>query len=342
VTCAIGRMARTRSRSSSGRRHGGAALAACVVVLALSPAAAHGQQDDADAACAALLTASTVAECRLAVGAARVIQPRLGAALFGGSAVPGTASTLGMRLGSFPRLSLAFRLTGAPTEVPPILNRQAGAADPGTALLVGVAADAAVGILGGFSPLPTVGGVLSLDLIARAGVVPLPGSRGFDDGGAWGVSLGARVGALRESFTLPGVSLTGSYARISSIALGDPERGTTDGFFDGGAITDLRAALAATKRLGPVGLTGGVAVDRYSSDLEAGFRDGFGGPQLQVEGDAVHDRWSAYAGASWTLLIFHASVELGWQEAPVPDGIPADVELDPIGWFGGAAFRISI
>ena len=69
-----------------------------------------------------VLSGSAVAECRLAVGAARILQPRLAAALFAGNAVPGTASTLGMRLGTLPRISVAFQVTGAPAELAPIID----------------------------------------------------------------------------------------------------------------------------------------------------------------------------------------------------------------------------
>lgn len=330
-------MTRIRSRWSRVRRYGGAALAVALAGLAVAPGPARAQDDDADAACRTFTPAGT-AECRLAVGSARVIQPRLAAALFGGNPVPGTASTLGMRIGSLPRMSVSFRVTGAPAELPPILDRARSEGD--RAFLTGFGAQASMGILTGFSPLPTVGGVLSLDAIARVAILPLPAD-GFDDGAAWGWAVGARLGALRESFTLPGVSLTGTYARISRTAYGDPHDGTTAGFFDG-AVQDLRADLAATKRIGLVGVTAGVAVDRYASDLVAGFREGAGAPPSRIEGEAVNHRWSAYANAAWTLLIFHAAAELGWQESPVPTGIPAGTTVDPVGWFGGLAFRVSI
>lgn len=329
----IARPARAPWRCSS------ALLGSAFLGLAGGATPAAAQDDDADVVCRGLAVPSVVAECRLAVGSARVIQPRLGAALFGGSAVPGTASTLGMRLGSLPRMSLAFRLTGAPADLPPLLDR--GRADSERAFLVGFAADATLGLLSGFSPLPTVGGVLSLDVLARLGYVVLPLDEGFDEQGALGWAVGARVGALRESFTLPGVSLTATYARISRTAFGDPESGATDGFFDG-AVNDLRGELSVSKRLGLVGLTGGVAWDRYSSDLEAAFTDGILGPRYTVEGTAVTERWSAHAAAAWTVLIFHLSAEVGWQEAVEPAGIPTSVELSPVGWFAGVAFRVSI
>ncbi|HSH45329.1 MAG TPA: hypothetical protein VK966_05715, partial [Longimicrobiales bacterium] len=117
--------------------------------------------------------------------------------------------------------------------------------------------------------------------------------------------------------------------------------GGTDAWFDG-AVSDLRAGLAATKRIGLIGVTAGAAWDRYSSDLDGAFRDPATDVFYPLEGEVVHKRWSAYVNAAWTLLIFHASAELGWQDSPTPAGLPADVSVDPAGWFAGVAFRISI
>lgn len=320
-------------RSSKDRFAGAAALVAAVLVAGPTPLQG---QDEATRACW-LIVDGTDTECRFVVGAAGVIQPRLAAALFAGNPVPGTASTLGMRLGSLPRISLAFQVTAAPAELPPIRDRSVASGE--RTLLWGFTADAAVGLLAGFSPLPTVGGVLSLDLIARAGYLPLSRGAGFHDGGVFGWALGTRVGALRESFTLPGVALTATYGRLGRTAFGDPRDEATGGFFNG-PLSELRLGLAATKRVALVGLTGGVAWSRYASDLEFGYMDG--GSQVRLSGEAVHERWSGYVNAAWTLLIFHASAEVGWQQAPVPGRVPTGVAVDPVGWFAGVAFRVSI
>ena len=300
--------------------------------LAAGPAAA---QDGPGQACGT--AGSAVAECNLATGSIEVTQPRIGLALFGGSPVPGTASTLGMRIGSMPRISVSGRVTVVPTRVPPLADREGGTE---TGWIAGLSTQAVVGILPGWSPLPTVGGVLSLDAIARLSWAGLPGA-GFRDDHAWGWLAGLRVGALRESFTLPGVSLTASYGRSSEITYGDPESATTDGFWEG-PVTDLNATLAVTKRLSALRLTAGAAIDRYSSDVRGGYRGTPLSPQVGFEAEADTDRWSAFANASWTLLIFHASAEVGLQEAPEPDGLPGDVEVDAVGWWGGLAFRVSI
>lgn len=298
-----------------------------------APAAA---QDGLEDLCA--VHSSLPAECFLAVASVRTIQPRIGTALWGGNPVPGTASTLGMRLGSYPRISLASRVTLAPTTVPPLTDRSTD--DSRTAWLTGLSLDGTVGLLPGFSPLPTVGGVLSVDAIARASVAPLPSDKGFD-GAVWGWLVGVRVGALRESFTLPGVSLTGSYGRSSEVEMGDAAGAATDGFWQG-SISDLKATLAAGKRIGALGLTGGVAWDRYESDIRIGYRPSPVAAQVVAETDAVTERWSGFVNASWTLLVLHAALELGWQETSEPEGLPSGMEVDPKGWWGGLAFRLSI
>ena len=78
----------------------------------------------------------------------------------------------------------------------------------------------AVGLLDGFSIIPTVGGVLSLDVFATAGTVKLPDSKGFQ-GGASQLGLGVNVGLLRESFTMPGLSVS-----VAKRVLGETQLGS--------------------------------------------------------------------------------------------------------------------
>lgn len=282
---------------------------------------------------------SSDAECLLAVASMRAVQERIGTALWGGNPVTGTASTLGMRLGSMPRLSAAARLTLVPMDLPPLLDRAADGSQRG--LVPALAAQAAVGLLQGWSPLPTVGGVLSMDVIGSVAFAPLPGGHGFRNS-VVGWSAGARVGLMRESFTLPGVSVTTSYGRSNAVALGDPSSATHDGFARG-AISDLNATLAASQRISALRLTGGVAFDRYASRARIGYQpEGSDGERVERTGRLATDRRSWFVNASWTALIFHGAAEIGWQEIPAPAGLPAGVRVDPVGWWAGLAFRVSI
>lgn len=312
-------------------------LAGAVAALALWPGVAAAQTG-LEATCRSAMGAEQ-AECLLAVATVRTVQERVGTALWGGSPVPGTASTLGMRMGSTPRVSLSGRLVVVPAALPPMLDRTHDGAR--RTVLPGLSAQGTVGLLPGWSPLPTVGGVLSVDLIGRASLTPLPTGHGFQHGTALGWSAGVRVGALRESFTLPGVSLTTSYGRSSSITFGDPSQETSDGFTRG-SVSDLNATLAASQRIASLRLTGGVALDRYSTNARVGYTSPDTGLPVQAGGRVTTDRRSWFANAAWTFLIFHATTEFGWQELAEPVDLPAGVGIDPVGWWAGVAFRVSI
>lgn len=316
-----------------------AAIAAVVLIggvaaLATVPSSLRAQSDDLDAACA---SASIVSgECYLAAAAVRMIHPRVGTALWGGSPVPGTASTLGMRFGSFPRISMSVRLIVLPMDLPPLPNPVGGARESARAHTAGLSGQTTVGILPGWSPLPTIGGMFAVDGIGRASWLHLPGGQGFQQANVFGGLLGLRLGLLRESFTLPGVSVTGSYALSTKVGYGDPDD-PSGGHVDS-RIGNWNVTGAATKRLGPAGLTVGAAMDRYTGDVEYSYA----GALTPEQADAVTDRWSAFANLSVTVLIFHAALEGGWQESPTPQGLPQDVTVDPTGWWAGLAFRISI
>lgn len=306
------------------------------VAVALLTAAPAGAQDDLASFCAVAANRAT-GECTLGRQVMAGVLPRVGVGLFGGSPVPGTASTLGMRLGSTPRFSVSGRTVVVPVEMPPTATNPEGDGS----LMLGLSAQGTVGLFSGWSPLPTVGGVLAVDAIARVAWLNLPdagSAGGFEEGSAWGWSGGLRLGLLRESFTLPGVSITGSYGRSGTLTYR-----SSGGFEAAGALGDWNATAAATKRIGPVGVTAGVAYDRYTADLD--FASGVGSTG-GTRRDGSAGRWSAFSNVSWTFLILHGSLEAGWQAGPPADELPDPgvtmLEFDPPGWWLGAALRLSI
>jgi hypothetical protein len=275
----------------------------------------------------------------LALSTVRAVQERVGTALWGGNIVPGTASTQGMRIGSSPRISVSGRMLLVPMAVPPLLDGNRQRAE--RTLLPAFSAQTAVGVFQGWSPLPTVGGVGSVDLVGSVSLAALPSGHGFQDRTALGWSAGVRVGALRESFTLPGVSLTATYGHSSSVTLGDPELRTSDGFTTGG-ISDLGATLAVSQRISALRLTAGVAADRYATDARIGYRWGDDATAVIDQVRVTTDRRSWFANAAWTFLVFHATAEVGWQELSEPAGLADGVRIDPVGWWAGGAVRLSI
>lgn len=327
-------------------RVSGAVLGLLAVVGWTSRAVAQ-ESALAERCAVATLGAGAAAEqfCNLVAQAFEIAQPAIGLAATGGNPVPGTASTLGMRIGSLPRFTIAFRATGVSADLPPVLD--IGDEDEIDVFAPSLNVDGSIGVFSGFSPAPTVGGVGSIDAVASVGILPLPGDDGFDDS-PWTAAIGLRLGILRESFTLPGLSLTGMYRRIGGYTFGDPDLEADDAFFDfGTGIWSLRGAIG--KRIFGFGITAGAGYDHYSSDIGFGFVNPstMGPAEIRIDFDDFdNDRFMLFGNVSWTLLILHLVGEVGWQQGAdrVPGLFPPDIDFDAEGgrFFGSLALRISI
>lgn len=316
-------------------------LTAVGALLVASPAA--GQGDRLRDQCAAQFSAQAREYCERAAYAIGITQPRVGMALTGGNPVPGTASTHGTRLGALPRLGLSARATATWTELPDIRSGEAEGTlrFPAPALNL----DASVGVFSGFAVLPTVGGFASVDVLGSIGVIPLPEGRGFADRPtSW--ALGARVGLLRESFTMPGVSVSGMYRRVSDVRYGDPQLQQYDVFFamDGMSVTALRAAIS--KRLLFIGLAGGVGWDRHTSDVTLRVLDPLTGilaGELSERGFRS-TRTTAFVNGSFTMLLLNvvaeAGVQAGGTGSPTAQHVRQLVERS--GYYGSLALRLAL
>jgi hypothetical protein len=184
-----------------------------------------------------------------------------------------------------------------------------------------------VGVLNGFSPLPTVGGVLSLDLTASAQHLFTGGNRGFKEG-LWGWGLGLRLGILRESFTLPGVSLSLAHRWLEEASFGPEDSQDPAHLEMKSRVTSLR--VVAGKDLFGFGTFGGAGWDRISGDGAVNLRLAPEGPETTASRDGLtSDRLTYFAGLSRTFLILQLSAELGMSESLDPD-----LPVDP----GGSAF----
>lgn len=281
--------------------------------------------------------------CENVADAVLITQPRIGMALTGGNPVPGTASTLGMRIRSTPRIGIGLRVTAATVDLPPVQRRTT---DRDVDFPLGsVLLDVTVGLYQGMSLAPTVGGFGSVDLLASVSVLPLPSGEGFDDTSPASWALGARVGVLRESFTAPGVSVSAMYRRLGNVTFGSVELVDTDAYFrmSDYSVTSLRGVVG--KRVLGIGLTGGAGYDRYSSAVTGRVRDPrVAAPdnQVQLAADPLkQNRTSLFGNVSFTLLILNMAAELGWQTGG--DGIEdATDKLENRGVFGGLAVRVAL
>ena len=279
-------------------------IAAAVLTLAV-PAMALAQNALADQCPADQLNGPF---CQRMAGAAEIAQVRTGIGLTGGNPVLGASSTLGMRLRAIPRLTLAARMTGVQLNVPDVRARSS-TGDVGN-LPRSINLDAAVGVFSGLSLLPTVGGFGSIDILASYGQLSLPDEYVQDNLQSWAV--GVRVGILRESFTAPGVAVSGMYRRIDGQTFGSffaPSGGPGTYF----VVRDSKvwsARATVGKRILMLGAVAGVGYDKYTGIGEIQNESSF-----HIESDDFNNgRTTLFANLSWTMLMLNFIAEGGVQQ----------------------------
>lgn len=282
-----------------------------------------------------------VVPCRELALAATAMQRGVGLASALGSDIPGTPSTLGRRLGRVPRISFSFSALGARTAMPRVAGPSAGALREKESFSPwGLRAGVAAGVLDGFQLMPNMGGVLSLDLVASYSLVRLPADAGFH-GSSHGFGAGARLGLVRESFVLPGVSLSAT-RRWS----GDVRAGSLEGGGPAEVATDLTvSSLRATagKNWFVIGVLAGAGWDRYEGDallsLDTGRPE-----QASAQGRIRSDRLLYFAAAWFNFLISQLSVEAGLAEGVDDPFSGRQGAFDPAErtWFASAAFRVTL
>lgn len=269
---------------------------------------------------------------------ARALQAQLGLLSGLGSEVAGSAGTLGRRLGAAPRVAVSVRTAFAHVGVPDLSDPMGPPSRESDYVLPAVHVGVAAGLFDGFSLVPTLGGILSVDALASSSVVFLPGSEGFD-GRATGVSLGARIGLLRESFTVPGVAVSVSRRWIGEASVGDVEGGDRASVSVDPVVTSVRATVG--KDLLSVGVMAGVGWDDYGGQWTSRTaEDG------RTRGPTGLDqsRRLYFGAASLNFLILQLSGELGWAEGfePVPGYLGAPFDLTEGDLFASLAFRLTI
>ena len=260
-------------------------------------------------ACGAQGSAGAPGPCRSSLLAAQAV--RGGTALAGamGTELAGTSSTLGRRPGGALRLSLGARIDAVRFHIPDILAADADPPGRTTVLAYGPKATVAVGVLDGFSVSPSVGGLLSLDLLGSVGLLFLEEEDGFsDDMGV--LAVGGRLGLVRESFTMPG--LTASLTRVYGQTIVWGGLGAHGAEVEAGVrTTSFRATLG--KDAFGIALLVGAGADWQAGDFTIRALDpGTGGHVEQGADGLVTRREVFYGGASLTHLVYRLSLEAGW------------------------------
>jgi len=199
-----------------------------------------------------------------------------------------------------------------------------------------------LGLFDGFSFRPTVGGVLSLDLLASGHALFPPKDQGFRDH-LLGWSVGTRLGILRESFTLPGLSVSATRIWMGSEAVGSlASGGMAETEFDV-TVTSLRGVLG--KDVLGLGLLAGAGWDRISGEGLIRARVLPAGPEGGASASDLSSRRAVFfGGASMTFLILQVSGEAGWSRA-LDRELPNEPEGDRFPsssvYFGSLAIRVT-
>ena len=260
--------------------------------------------------CALGGSAELLTSCQSAVLAAQAVRGGIGLADASGADLAGASSTIGRRLGSSPRVSVDLRFRVARFTMPDILGGGTGVAGENTINGYGLKGSVAVGVLDGFSLMPTVGGVLSLDLIGSGSLIFLGESDGFL--GNEGILLvGGRLGIFRESFTMPGltVSLMRSFGQSVDWATGAASGPQIDTDI---STTSLRAIIG--KDFFTLAVLGGVGWnwDRGEMGVQVADPTIPAGQGIGRMGDLTTRRTIYFAGVSITRLVYQFSLEGGW------------------------------
>ncbi|MHB1170600.1 MAG: hypothetical protein ACYC28_15085 [Longimicrobiales bacterium] len=279
--------------------------------------------------------------CNTIGQAMEITQGRVGIAGAGGNPALGTSSTLGMRIGSFPRIAVTPRVNVSKIRLPAASARSGDDVD---AWVPVVGIDGAVGIYQGLSLFPTVGGFGSIDAVANLGRVLLPGGDGFSDGvTTW--AIGAQVGILRESFTVPGITVTGMYRSLGDVEFGDPQLAETEGSFELNDLTAWSTRATIGKRFLLFSATAGVGYDWYSSDASLRYATddpATDGTRTVKANDYSSERLTAFGNLAFTVVIVSLVGEVGWQQGASGFTGPGATDLlEKDGWYGSLGLRLT-
>ena len=284
--------------------------------------------------------------CQEAILAVQAAQGTFGLAAAGGADLPGSASTLGWRMVNSPRFALSVRGATVRSSIPALRGGSSLPSGEETLNVFSGQISGTLGVFDGFSLAPTVGGVLSLDLSSTANFISASRDQGFQESlMGWGV--GARLGILRESFSLPGVSFSAFHrwpgrSGIGEVEAGDPVQARFDV-----QVTSFRGMIG--KDLWGIGVFGGLGCDRTGGEATVRIPDPGGElpdgvPASFVSWDEVSKRRLIFLGASRTFLALQLSAEVGRAEGfdpNLPGRAGGDFDPGSTSYFGSLALRLT-
>jgi hypothetical protein len=213
--------------------------------------------------------------CQMAADVFQLLSPQLGLALTGGNATLGSGSTLGGP-GHF---SLGLRANFFQGDLPDVasfpapsgpgqVQRTGANALPASTTFIGLpTADAAIGVFRGVPlPLTNVGGI---DLLVSASYVPSFGDSTSDVRIAPDRNLqlgyGVRIGLLKESLVVPGVSFTFLKRDLptTTITGSSPDLEIS---IEDAKVKTTAWRVVASKTLLTFGVAAGIGQDKYDNE----------------------------------------------------------------------------
>lgn len=312
------------------------------ILLTYLPAGLGGQEFERLVGDCAVAVGGLEDRCHRSALALDAARGGLATAASAGSELPGSASTMGYRIQTTPRVSVSARAGISRFEVPKSWEGYQPDVEKETMLVPSLHISGTVAVLNGFSTAPTVGGILSLDLTGSTHLL-FPGSGDGFGGGVQGWGMAARVGILRESFTLPGISISASRRWLDKATLGDMSSEDASELRFDPSVTSYRALVG--KEILGVGFLAGAGLDRMSGEgslrlrvSPTGFEAGASARQLRSR------RAVFFAGGSMTFLILQLSGEIGWSQAvdpPLPEEPGSGDYPSARAYFGALALRIT-
>lgn len=208
--------------------------------------------------------------CVKAIDLFRYIAPQLGTVVAGGNAILGSGGSLG----GLGQISFGLRLNALRGDLPrldqttlAINGAQSAAFETKNQLIPLPAADLAIGVFGGIPlGLTNVGG---FDVLVSASYLPEFDANQVSvklPGGAFKVGYGARLGILKESFVVPGVSLSVLRRDLPTVDLSARAQNGDSVSVNGFDVRTRAWRLTASKSFLMFGLTLGGGRDHYEFD----------------------------------------------------------------------------
>lgn len=314
-------------------------LLAVVFVSIVAPSGTAAQVDELSDLCLFVGTGGGGQRCQEYALTATVVQAGAGLSHADGSGFHGSAFTRGLHFGAKPRVAFSARVafTRYPVIRPDPVARNG--MDWDHSISPSFHGQATVGLFDGFSIGPKVGGLLSLDAIGKADITLFPDSKGFVDHQAMGFGYGVRVGLLRESATLPGVTFSATRTHGGDVDYIGGEIGV---HLDNVLTTSLRTVVGKEFMIGDI--QAGAGWDRYESDGEILFLGPVFTPPPPTPLDDFHtSRLLFFGGWSKTFQTMQVSGEFGWARGF--HGVTPNVEeFDPAtgSLFGSFSVRLTL